>query len=91
MPRMVKSRLLQRAGYMQGISKMLGQTSRVSSSHKMKKKKFFFEALYAVHFLGYDIYITVQQLHYFIRDQIGYSIYVLQLIVNFITEIHDEL
>jgi hypothetical protein len=30
--------------------------------------------------VDYNIYIRVQQLHYFIQDQIGYSIDVLQLI-----------
>ena len=42
-------------------------------------------------FLSVYIYIRVQQLHYFIRDQMGYSIGVLQLIVDFSNEIHDEL
>jgi hypothetical protein len=46
---------------------------------------FYFEALYAVRFPCYNIHIRVQQLHYFIRDQIGYSIDVLQLTVNFIS------
>jgi hypothetical protein len=44
---------------------------------------FYFEALYAVHFLGCNIYIRVQQLHYFIWDQTGYSTDVLQ--------VHNEL
>jgi hypothetical protein len=49
------------------------------------KQSKYSEALYAMHFLGYNIYIRVQQLHYFIRDQIGYSTDVLQLTVHFIS------